>query len=330
MWQGLHGHDDAVAQFRRSIAAGRLASAYLLVGPEGIGKRAFAEQLAKALLCERADAADLAPCGHCQACVLCDAGSHPDIHVVQRLPGTKVLKLEQFVGDKDHRHQEGFCHQIALRPKMGTRRIGIIDDADWFNQESANSLLKLIEEPPPGALLLLLGTSRSRQLPTILSRVQVVRFPGIPAAALRDLILAQGLAPDAAASAQLAQRASGSLARARELADPQLWLIRDRFAVAWSHAGDFDPTPLAKEFDEFIAAGGKEADARRQRFRQVILIVADVLRGQIRTAAETGDSPDAALAALDRTLEAEEQLDRNANQATLLECWLDDLAAIPA
>jgi hypothetical protein len=55
-----------------------------------------------------------------------------------------------------------------------------------------------------------------------------------------------------------------------------------------------------------------------------------VLRGQIRAAAETGDSPDAALAALDRTLEAEEQLDRNANQATLLECWLDDLAAIPA
>jgi len=330
MWQGLHGHDDAVAQFRRSIAAGRLASAYLLVGPEGVGKRAFAEQLAKALLCERADAAALAPCGHCQACIMCDAGAHPDLHIVQRRPGVKFLQIDQFVGDREHRHREGFCHELALRPLMGRRRVGIIDDADWFNQESANSLLKVIEEPPPGSLLLLLGTSRSRQLPTILSRVQVVRFAGIPAEALSDLILAQGLAPDASAAATLAERSGGSMARARELADPQLWLIRDRFATAWSHGSEFDPTPLGKEFDEFVASGGKEADARRQRFRQVLLIVADVLRGQIRTAAETGDSPDAALAALDRTLEAEEQLDRNANQATLLECWLDDLAAIPA
>jgi DNA polymerase III subunit delta' len=330
MWQGLHGHDDAVAQFRRSLVAGRLASAYLLVGPEGIGKRAFAEQLAKALLCERAEAAALAPCSQCQACVMCDAGTHPDMHIVQRRPGVKFLQIDQFVGDREHRHREGFCHELALRPLMGRRRVGIIDDADWFNQESANSLLKLIEEPPPGALLLLLGTSRSRQLPTILSRVQVVRFAGIPPEALRDLILAQGLAPDAAAAATLAERSGGSMARARELADPQLWLIRDRFATAWSHTGDFDPTPLGKEFDEFIASGGKEADARRQRFRQVILIVADLLRSQIRTAADTDGSPDAALAALDRTLEAEEQLDRNANQATLLECWLDDLAALPA
>lgn len=329
MWQGLHGHDDAVEQFRRSLTAGRLASAYLLVGPEGVGKRAFAGQLAKALLCQTADPTALAPCGRCQACVLCDAGTHPDIHVVQRLPDKKVLQIKQFIGDENHRHQEGFCHEIALRPKMGSRRIGIIDDADWFNQESANSLLKLIEEPPPGALLLLLGTSRSRQLPTILSRVQVVRFHGIPRDTLRDLILAQGLAPDAAAADQLAERSDGSLARARDLADPQLWLIRDRFEMAWRR-GDFDPTPLTKEFDDFIASGGKEADARRQRFRQVILIVADVLRGGIRDAAATGSHADGALTALDRTLEAEEQLDRNANQATLLEAWLDDLAGIPA
>jgi DNA polymerase-3 subunit delta' len=329
MWQGLHGHDAVVERFRRSLAAGRLASAYLLVGPAGIGKRSFAEQLAKALLCETADAAALAPCSRCQACILCDAGTHPDIHVVQRLPNTKVLQLKQFIGDQEHRHQEGFCHELALRPKLGRRRIGIIDDADWFNVESANSLLKLIEEPPPGALLLLLGTSRSRQLPTILSRVQVVQMDGIPGPALADLILAQGLAPDAAAAGTLAERSSGSMARARELADPQSWLMRDRFATAWRHAG-FDPTPLTKEFDDFIAAGGKESDARRQRFRQLLWIVADELRIQVRDATTTGASPDVALAALDRTLEAEEQLDRNANQATLLECWLDDLAALPA
>lgn len=328
MWQGIHGHDVVVEKFRRSLAAGRLASAYLFVGPEGVGKRAFALQLAKTLLCSTVDPAALAPCGRCQACIMCNAGTHPDLHVVQRRPDKKVLQLEQFIGDDQHRHREGFCHELAMRPMVGQRRVGIIDDADWFNQESANCLLKLLEEPPAGAALILVGTSRSRQLPTILSRVQVVRFDGLPTEALQELILAEGLAPDATAAAQLAERSGGSLARARELADPASWRLRDKFAAAW-RPGDFDPTPLMKECDDFIAAGGKEADARRQRFRQLLLLVADALRQSVRDAIAVGVPPEPALAALDRCLEAEEQLDRNANQATLLECWLDDLAAVP-
>ncbi len=326
MWQGIYGHDAIVEQFRRSLGAGRMASAYLFVGPEGVGKRAFAVGLAKTLLCERTDAAEMAPCGTCPSCVMCAAGSHPDLYVVERRTGVKFLQIGQFVGEPERRHREGFCHDIALRPKMGRRRVGIIDDADWFNAESANCLLKLLEEPPTSAVLILLGTSRSRQLPTILSRVQVVRFAGLPADALAELLLAQGVAGDAAAAQTIAERSGGSLARARELADPVLWRLRDKFAAAWRQA-EFDPTPLAKEFDEFITAGGKEADARRQRFRQVFAMVVEALRGAIVEACECGQSPEAALAALDRTLEAEEQLDRNANQATLLECWLEDLAA---
>jgi DNA polymerase-3 subunit delta' len=305
-----------------------LASAYLLVGPEGVGKRAFAEQLAKALLCEQAEPAALEPCGRCPSCVMCAATTHPDLHVVVRRPGVKFLQIDQFVGDRERRHREGLCHELSLRPLVGRRRIGIIDDADWFNAESANSLLKLLEEPPPEALLLLLGTSRNRQLPTILSRVQVVPFAGLPAASLAEIIQAQGLAPDLPSAAKLAARSSGSLARARELAD-DLWQLRDRFAAGWL-PGEFDPTLLAKDFDAFIAAGGKEADARRQRFRQVLWMVGEVLRQAVRNAAANEQPPEPALAALDRTLEAEDQLDRNANLATLLECWLDDLASVPA
>ena len=334
MWQGIHGHDAIVEQFRRSLAADRLASTYLFVGPEGVGKRAFALQLAKSVLCETANPADLAPCSRCRACILCDAGTHPDLHIVKRLPDTRSLKIEQLIGKDDRRNKEGFCHDFALRPKMGQRRVGIIDDADWFTPESANTLLKLLEEPPPGSLLILIGTSRSRQLPTILSRSQIICFHGLPTEAMRDLILAQSFAPDATAAAELAERSGGSLARARDLSDPNAWRMRNLFAAAWRPVAegrphDFDP-PLAKAFDEFIAAGGKEADARRQRFRQLLLLAGDVLRTAIRDACNSGDSPEAALAALDRCLEAEEQLDRNANQATLLECWLDDLAAIPA
>jgi DNA polymerase-3 subunit delta' len=307
MWQGLHAHDVVVDQFRASLKANRLASTYLFVGPEGIGKRTFALKLAKCLLCSESDAAALQPCGRCQSCTLCAAGTHPDIHVVQRRPDKKNLLVEQF--------------------------IGIIDDADWFTPESANCLLKLLEEPPQGSLIILIGASRSRQLQTILSRSQIIRFHPLPQDVLAEMILAECLAPDAAAAQTLAERSGGSLALARDRSDPESFRMRELFAAAWRPVaqgtrGGFDPMPLAKPFDEFISRGVKEASARRERFRQVLLLAGDVLRDHIRAAAQNDSSPDAELAALDRCLEAEEQLDRNANQATLLECWLDDLAAL--
>ena len=329
MWQGIQGHDEIVERFRQTLAAGRLASTYLFVGPEGVGKRKFALKLAQSLLCTAAAEAALQPCGACHACLLCAAGSHPDLHLVERQSGAKYLKVEQFIGDREHRHQEGLCHELALRPLMGRRRVAIIDDADWLNQESANSLLKMLEEPPAGAVVILVGTSRSRQLPTILSRSQVVRFHALQPSTIRELALAEGLASDEAAATRLAEQCEGSLARARDLADPLLGQVRDQLVAAW-RGGDIDLARFSHEIDDFISAAGKEADARRQRFRQLLGLVAESLRASLRQAASSVESAEQSLAALDRCLEAEEQLDRNANQATLLESWLDDLATLAA
>src|SRR5690349_6422380 len=88
------GHDPRVEQFRQSLAAGRLATTYLFVGPEGVGKRAFALQLAKALLCTASDSAGLEPCGRCESCTLAAAGNHPDVLLVERLAGSKFLLVE--------------------------------------------------------------------------------------------------------------------------------------------------------------------------------------------------------------------------------------------
>lgn len=329
MWQGIEGHDEIVERFRRTLAAGRLASTYLFVGPEGVGKRTFALKLAQALLCTESDEAALEPCGRCSSCLMCQSMNHPDLHLVQRRADSKQLKIEQFVGDRDHRGQEGLCHDIALRPMVGRRRVAIIDDADWLTPESANCLLKMLEEPPPDAVIILIGTSRSRQLPTILSRAQLVRFNPLPAETVRGLALAEGLAPDEAAAARLAEQSEGSLARARDLSDPTLGQVRDHVVAAWQ-SGDVDIARLAPEIEEFISAGGKEADVRRGRFRQLMGLVGEGLRASLRRDAASLAATEVTLAAIDRSLEAEEQLDRNANQATLLESWLDDLSALAA
>ena len=72
--------------------------------------------------------------------------------------------------------REGLCHDISLKPYSGRRKVAVIDDADYLNQEGANALLKTLEEPPPKSLLILIGTSEQRQLPTIRSRCRRLRW----------------------------------------------------------------------------------------------------------------------------------------------------------
>ena len=256
------------------------------------------------------------------------AGNHPDVDLVQLPEGKRWLPVDLFIGDRDHRNQTGLCHNVALRPQMGNRRVAIIDDADYLTTESANCLLKTLEEPPPGAVMILIGTSRGRQLPTILSRTQTVRFAPLAEEHVARLLLEQGIASTPAEAAQLASACEGSLSRAAELQDAGLWQMQQTLTAQLSAAA-FDSVRLAAELNGFINAAGKEADLRRRRLRQVIGMVAHHFRQQLRELpAGAAQQSDAVLAILDRSLEAETQLDRNANQATLLECWLDDLVPL--
>src|SRR6187401_2704455 len=111
MWYGILGHDDIVEQFRRTLAAGRLASTYLFVGPPGVGKRRFALELARALLCTENREEALAPCGQCESCRVFAAGNHPDLDMVGLRPEKAELAISQFVGFDDELNQEGLCHR---------------------------------------------------------------------------------------------------------------------------------------------------------------------------------------------------------------------------
>src|SRR3712207_5042950 len=94
-WSSVRGHDRLIDAFARVVRRGRLAHAYLFVGPDGVGKRRFARELAKSLLCEaRSDADPLAACGRCDACLLVDAGTHPDFFEVGRPEEKNELPIE--------------------------------------------------------------------------------------------------------------------------------------------------------------------------------------------------------------------------------------------
>ena len=170
------GHEHVFETFRRALQQRRLASTFLFVGPPGIGKWTTALSLAQALLCESTSPDELQACGACPGCQLVAARTHPDLLLIQKPDDKNFIPVESFIGDREHRMREGLCHDIALKPFRGGRKIAIIDDADYLNQEGANCLLKTLEEPPADSLIILIGTSQQRQLPTIRSRCQIIRF----------------------------------------------------------------------------------------------------------------------------------------------------------
>ncbi len=345
MWHGIYGHDDVVERFRRALANGRLASSFLFAGPAGVGKRTFALKLAQALLCRQRPEAALDPCGTCPSCAQVAAGTHPDLDQLAKPEGKSFIPLELLIGDADHRRREGLCHNISLKPSMGGRKVAVIDDADYLNAEGANALLKTLEEPPPKSVLILIGTSAAKQLPTIRSRCQLVRFQPLPTDVVAELLASKSLVPDAAAAPRLAQYSEGSIQRAVELADPELWTFRNALYERLS-ASPLDSVGLAGSIAAFVNEAGKEAPARRARFRQVVAFAAEFhrqllrlqcdapasedreLETHVRRAMQNGQTnPRSAAARLDRSLDAAAQIDRNANQSTLIECWVDDLAA---
>jgi DNA polymerase III subunit delta' len=343
-WCDICGHDNLVEQFRRALARGRLASSFLFAGPAGIGKRTFALKLAQAMLCRGRPEAALDPCGECESCVQATAGTHPDLDVVSKPDDKSFIPLDLLIGEREHRRRDGLCHNISVKPYLGGRKIAIIDDADYLNAEGANALLKTLEEPPPRSVLILIGTSPARQLPTIRSRCQLIRFRPLSLEIVAELLLSKGLVVDAAEARRLAMHSEGSLQRAAELADADLWTFRNAIFERLSEP-TIQSASLAQTVSAFVEAAGKEASARRARLRQSVGFAAEFyrqlfhaqcgaelsqdqdLRRHVRLAVDRGQArSDSSAARLDRCLDAALQIDRNANQTTLIECWIDDLA----
>jgi len=175
----------------------RLPHALLFAGPKGLGKNAFAAWLAQFLLCANSSDNGKA-CGHCQGCRLFAAGSHPDLHVVQpeAVYKTSDTLLAQYAlryspADKSKESKDSTMIRIdqirslieaaQTRPQIGACTIMLLSPADTMNTNAANSLLKLLEEPPPDSYLILVADRPARLPATIRSRCTLAEFRIPPA-----------------------------------------------------------------------------------------------------------------------------------------------------
>lgn len=155
-------------QIRAQIGSGRLAHALMLSGPQGLGKRDFAEQLAASLLCKQPDASnDDRACGHCDACKLIAAETHPDLLRLQPEEPGKAIKVDDV---------RALSQTLAMTSHFEGYKIAIIDPAEQLNINAANSLLKTLEEPTEQTLLILVCATPDRLPVTIRSRCQNIHF----------------------------------------------------------------------------------------------------------------------------------------------------------
>ena len=331
-WERVRGHDAVVKAFESAARRGRLAHAYLFAGLPGVGKRLFAVELAKALLCDAPPDGRLAACDRCPSCVQVEADTHPDYVFAARPPDKHEWPIELM---------REVLHSFALKSARGRGKVAVLDDADDFNEESANAFLKTLEEPPPRSVLLLLGTSPDRQLPTIVSRCQVVRFAPLPEPLVAELLRTQGV-EDEATARRLAGLAGGSPGQAKALADPALWAFRRTFLDKLT-ATPPDSVGLAAAFVAFVEEAGKESAAQRERAGLVLRLVIDFLNDALRVQlggeprrAEPGEQRaleelarraggDKLLDALERCLEGDLHIDRRVQLVLALEALVDDL-----
>ena len=196
------------AQVTTAAGSDRLPHALSLTGPEGIGLTEFALQVAGSLLCQNAGV-DSMPCGQCRACVLMRAGNHPDILRVSPEEPGKQIRVDEI------RALLEFMH---LSSHSGRYKVAIIDPADAMNRTAANTLLKILEEPPSGAVMMLCCRQPGRLPITIRSRCQQLAFNGDCGAATQQW-LAQRLEVDIGTAMALLQRAAGVPFRAVALAE---------------------------------------------------------------------------------------------------------------
>lgn len=174
---------DLTARFARLINRGRLAHAYLLVGPAGSGKRALADWVALRLFCQHVQ--DGEPDGTCAECQRILSGNHPD--VVVAAPTGRTIKVDQL------RHLKA---EFTRRGVEGQAKVFIIDGADRLTPGAANSLLKFIEEPGAGIYIFLLATNKMAVLPTLQSRSQVVELRPLSSVAREAQLKAAGVPAD--------------------------------------------------------------------------------------------------------------------------------------
>ena len=250
-FEEIRGNTPLVEQLRRSAVSGRSSHAYLFLGGAGAGKRLIANTFAKALQCE----GEKRPCDSCKSCHAFNHGNHPDVIYFQPLKNGKTYTIEDV--------REQLLETVDLKPFQYEKKIYIIEKADTLNIQSQNALLKTLEEPPAHAVFLLLAERAEAFLPTILSRVVVMKIRPLSAETIADYLMQAGhLAEE---SHILSAYAQGRIGQALELVEDEGFREMRQDIL-----GKLEALPSMSEGDAYLLAKDFEGYKNDLRFLDIM------------------------------------------------------------
>lgn len=228
-------------QMQQALKAAMLPHAILLNGIEGLGKFHFAQSLAAGLLCKQ-PLSDGTACGQCHSCHLLAVNSHPDLRIIERQEDAKLIKIDQIRAAKEF---------LSITSHSGSYRILIINPAEVMNRAAMNALLKILEEPGSGAILLLVCHHPALLLMTVKSRCQSLSFYPVESAEVKAwLQTMQTEIMDADLLTALSQGAPlKAVAWIDEDKRQQRQQVLDALAVLNQY--HFDPVKLADDYLQF-------------------------------------------------------------------------------
>lgn len=337
-WEQLKGHQEQLELFRRSLQRQRLSHAYVLAGPEGIGKRQFARLMAQSVFCRNHDFENLRVCGDCRACHSFAANTWPDYIEIGVPEGKNEIPIALIAGAEGKRGREGLCYELSMAPQASERRVAVINDAARMNTESANALLKTLEEPPADSLILLVCDNPDTLLPTIRSRCQIVRFFPLNEEDVRLILLSEEIVEDEAEAASIASLCEGSLETARQLLNPELRQLKASVAKQLQQMEAMKPLRIAATVVEGIEEMSSSTAEQRQNAQWLLRFLSDAIRGRLRALAH-GDlsdpltqklgarsGVDLLTPMLERTIAASRQIDGSSPVKLVIEALFDELA----
>jgi DNA polymerase-3 subunit delta' len=279
----LFGHDAALAEFGEALHSGRLHHAWLLVGPEGVGKATLAYRLAREVLARGEEGAPQAPITADHPVFRKVAGlGHPNLLLIRRSWNDKTKRYSQWIGVDEVRRLRNFLGHSAGETGW---RVVVVDRADDLNQNAANALLKALEEPPPRTLFLLVATAEGRIPVTIRSRCRTLRVTALGheelERAVRAALERDEHEVDAGALSVALELSQGSVRRALELATGDGIALHREILATFARLPDLDG-PAAHKLAERLGGFGSDGE-RLELFLSLLLGLVERLIRQTAT-----------------------------------------------
>lgn len=296
----LLGQETALRVLRASIERSRVAGAYLLHGPAGVGRSLGAEVFAAALLCAAPE--DAGPCGACRSCRAFAAGTHPDFLAVSASTGpffkddaaAERARLDEFTRAARRRAEPGprkaipvrtlrrLLDLVALAPAYGGRKVALLDSFDEIEEAGTGTLLKSLEEAPRATTFLVLARSAESVPDTILSRCQRVRFRPLAGDVVRALLAkseeGRALAPEESALlVRLAQGSAGRAVRAAALG------VHGAGAAGARALVEGDAAAGAEAAAAWLFEGTRDLAVARERLRELVACALLLVRERARS-----------------------------------------------